>query len=381
MRVLFIFGTRPEAIKLAPVIKEAEKSELLESLVLVTGQHREMLDQALGLFGIEPDADLDMMGKGSDLTEIGARFLQGIGKALVGIRPDYVIVQGDTTTTLMASMAAFYQGIPIAHVEAGLRSYDNYQPFPEEVNRRLVSVLARLHFVATERAKKNLLREGVAPENIFLTGNPIIDSLMSIISENGRYKKNLPKTNGGPLVLVTAHRRENWGRPLKNICEAINLLVDCHSDLEIVFPVHLNPVVRQEILTVIKAKDRVYLVDPFDYATFIALMNRCSLILTDSGGIQEEAISLGKSVLVMREVTERQEAVEVGAAELVGTDPKVIVSTASKYLENKNGHKNPVNNPFGDGRAAKRIIRILERIDSGDVSGLEKTGDEMEIII
>jgi len=367
IKVATIFGTRPEAIKLAPVIQEMERREEIDPVVLVTGQHRDMLDQALEVFDIVPDIDLDLMEEGNDLIDNTSSFIKAIGQKLNGLALDYIVVQGDTTSAFIASLAAFYLKIPIGHVEAGLRSHDKDQPFPEEINRRLISVIADHHFAPTDLAKANLLNEGVKPDKIFLTGNPIIDSLEMVLKGDEKFTDDLGMdlSNGKPWILVTAHRRENWGKPLEDICRSINSIIETRADVEIVFPVHLNPTVKAEVELSISDDPRIHLLPPLKYSTFIQIMNHSSLILTDSGGIQEEAVSLNKDVLVMREVTERKEAVDVGAAELVGSDPEVIVEAVTRLLNkpNKEPSKGKIKNPYGDGMAAKRIVGII--VESG----------------
>lgn len=370
MKVLTILGTRPEAIKLAPVIRELKNQAIFESKVLVTGQHREMLDQALAVFDIKPDFDLKIMRRNQDLFDITARLLSGVKTVLQQEQPDFVLVQGDTTTTFGAALASFYQKIPIGHIEAGLRSFDNRHPFPEEINRKLTSILTDIHFVPTKRASENLLREGVPAYKIFQTGNPIIDALFLVLENKKPNLAKLPTVaDGKRLILITAHRRENWGEPLEDICRAVNLLIQRHPDIEVVFPVHLNPKIKKMTSDVLGDNRRVNLIEPCDYATFVHLMNKSYLILTDSGGIQEEAVSLSKPVLVMREVTERPESIEVGTSRLVGTDPETIAAAASRLLERKDEYERArrTANPFGDGKAAHRIVSILTKIARSEI--------------
>ncbi len=370
IKVATIFGTRPEAIKLAPVIKEMVRSENIDPIVIVTGQHREMLDQALGVFDIVPDIDLDLMEKGNGLIENTSSFIKSIGSRISELDIDYIVVQGDTTSAFIASLVAFYLKIPVGHVEAGLRSHDKEQPFPEEINRRLISVIADHHFAPTELSKANLIDEGVSPDEIFLTGNPIIDSLEMVLEseEDNPDDLGLDLGNGRSWILVTAHRRENWGKPLEDICRTINDIVKTNKNVEVIFPVHLNPTVKAEVDLTISDDPRIHLDSPLKYSTFMRIMSQTSLILTDSGGIQEEAVSLNKDVLVMRDVTERKEAVAIGAAELVGSDPVVIAEAVDRLLgkPDKERSMSEIKNPFGDGKAAKRIVSIITEYGSKD---------------
>lgn len=359
-----VFGTRPEAIKLAPVIKELErhKGEIV-SEVCVTAQHREMLDPFLNLFQIKPDHDLNIMQSNQSLFDVTTKALSSLKDVLEAERPDIVLVQGDTTTAFAAALAAFYLKIKIGHVEAGLRSEDKYNPFPEEINRRLISHLADVHFAPTALAKENLLADGINSSSIFVTGNTVIDALFMIL-ECTKTQDPLADLRLDPrkrLVLVTAHRRESFGKGLANICQALKEIVQRTPDVEIVYPVHLNPNVRSTVERLLAGVDRIRLIEPLDYVAFVHLMNRACLILTDSGGIQEEAPSLGKPVLVLRELTERPEAVEAGAAKLVGTDPQRIVAETMKLLNSSRASSSFVakQNPFGDGHAAERIVEIL----------------------
>lgn len=386
MKIMSIFGTRPEAIKLAPVVKALERrQDIFSSRVLVTAQHREMLDQALELFHIEPDIDLDLMRPDQSLFEMGSRLLKGIGRVLEVEKPDFILVQGDTASTFTATLAAFYLKIPVGHVEAGLRTFNKHHPFPEEINRRLTGVLADFHFVPTQRAKENLLNEGVNASSIFHTGNTIIDALNLVRKKSA--VSNLPDlhpTDSNRLILVTAHRRENWGGPLENICKALNHLVETYADVEVVFPVHLNPNVRKTVQNYLSRTKKIHLIEPCDYGQFVKLMTKSYLILTDSGGIQEEALSLGKPVLVMRDVTERLESIEYGAATLIGTDTQKIISSASFFLENEMEYEmvKRIANPYGDGKAAQRIVNILAQINGEKslVAEAELT-DSFEIVI
>lgn len=369
-KVAFIFGTRPEAIKLAPVIRELKKrSGQFEVRVIGTAQHREMLDQVLDLFGIELDYDLNVMRPDQSLFQVTTKVLQGLETLLTLEKPSVVIVQGDTTTTFVASLAAFYLQIPIGHVEAGLRTFDKHNPFPEEMNRHLTSVLAHYHFAPTERARQNLLREGIGTDSVFLTGNTVIDALLYIVDDGYSFAWH-PQLReidfeSKRVIVVTAHRRESFGRPMQDVFLALRDVVSQNRDMEIVFPVHLNPNVQRMAHKVLGDVDRIHLIEPLSYSPFVQLMNKSYLILTDSGGIQEEAPSLGKPVLVLRQVTERPEAIEAGTARLVGTGRELIVQTVQKLLDDRQeyGQMARIANPFGDGRAAQRIVDIL--LDAG----------------
>ena len=376
IHILTVFGTRPEAIKLAPVIRALDgRSDQFRSSVCVTAQHREMLDQVLHLFSIRPDYDLDIMKPKQDLYGITAEILLKFREVLRKVQPDLILVQGDTTTTFAASLSAFYERIRIGHVEAGLMTYDKYKPFPEEINRHLTSVLADYHFAPTDRARLHLVKEGFPEENVFVTGNTVIDALFLIVkgqsTPEGRermktfFSKEFPPSAPVQrLILVTAHRRESFGEGFENICLALREIALRNPDVHIVYPVHLNPNVREPVYRIVGGLDRVHLLEPLEYEPFVHLMNRSYFILTDSGGIQEEAPSLGKPVLVMREVTERPEALEAGTARLVGSKKESIIREAQKLLDNpaeyqKMAHKK---NPYGDGRASERIVEILARL-------------------
>jgi UDP-N-acetylglucosamine 2-epimerase (non-hydrolysing) len=361
--VLTIFGTRPEAVKLAPVIKELERHPGFASRVCVTAQHREMLDPFLKLFEIVPDYDLNVMQPRQSLFDVTSRVLLGLEGVLEEEKPDVVLIQGDTTTAFAGALAAFYAKKKIGHVEAGLRTKDRYNPFPEEINRRLVTHLADLHFAPTERARANLLAEGIRDEMVFVTGNTVIDSLLMTLGRT-KGQDHLPDVLDDPgrkLILVTAHRRESFGTGLANITQALREIAARADDVEIVYPVHLNPNVRSAVEGALRGVARVHLIEPVDYVAFVHLMERAFLILTDSGGIQEEAPSLNKPVLVMREVTERPEAVEAGAAKLVGTSSGTIVEETLRLLRDGEEYDRmaKAGNPFGDGHAAERIVRAL----------------------
>jgi len=366
-RVMFCFGTRPEAIKLAPVIQElARQPREFEPVVLVTAQHRHMLDQVLRVFEIRPDYDLNLMKPGQSLGGVTAGVLHGVERVLRQVQPDVVVVQGDTTSAFAAALAAFYGRVPVGHVEAGLRTNDKYSPYPEEMNRRLVSSLADLHFAPTRAARENLLREGVPRGRIRVTGNTVVDALKAIRRSNSSWR--VPVLDGiatdRRVILVTAHRRESFGPGFVRICRALRMLVERNPDVEVVYPVHPNPNVRKPVCAILGGVPRVYLIKPLEYLPFVRLMERAYLILTDSGGIQEEAPALGKPVLVMRDVTERPEAVEAGTAKLVGTDAEAMVSATERLLRSTAAYRKMARarNPFGDGRASARIAVALRQL-------------------
>ncbi|CEP68431.1 UDP-N-acetylglucosamine 2-epimerase [Moorella glycerini] len=365
LKVLTVFGTRPEAIKMAPVVKELTRyPEEFTCQVAVTAQHREMLDQVLHLFQIQPDYDLDIMRPRQTLEEVTTRALNGLAGVLKTSRPDVVLVHGDTTTTFVAALAAFYQQISVGHVEAGLRTGDRYAPFPEEMNRRLAGALADIHFAPTATARDNLLREGIPAEHIYVTGNTVIDALKATVrpgycfSDPRLQELDFQKWR---VILVTAHRRENWGEPMREIFTALRDLVKRYEDTVVVFPVHYNPRVRELAGEILGNRERVYLIDPLDYEPFVNLMARSYLVLTDSGGLQEEAPALGKPVLVLREVTERPEAVAAGTVRLVGTGYQEILAAAGELLEDREIYLRMAHaiNPYGDGQASRRIRGAL----------------------
>lgn len=366
MKVALIIGTRPEAIKLAPVaLAMRQMPDTFHPTLVATAQHREMLDQVLTLFDLQPDYDLDIMQPDQSPFEVTTGVLTRLQPVLQTERPDLVMVQGDTTSTFAGALAAFYLKIPVAHVEAGLRTHDKHQPFPEEINRHLVSVLADWHFAPTEWARANLLREGMPPERIFVTGNTVVDALQMILS---RPAPPLPAfvTHLAPeqrLLLVTAHRRENWGQPLRRICHALRTLVQRFPEVVVAFSVHLNPNVQSIVRQELRDASRIHLLEPVAYAAFVHLMARAHLILTDSGGIQEEAPSLSKPVLVLREVTERPEGVEAGVLKVVGTDSDRIVAETARLLADEAiyGEMAQRRNPYGDGHAAGRIVEVLRQ--------------------
>jgi len=371
-KILSVFGTRPEAIKMAPVVKELAKySDVFDSRVCVTAQHRQMLDQVLHLFNIRPDYDLDIMKPGQSLTDVTCNVLQGLVPLLAEFRPDVVLVHGDTTTTMAASLAAYYQKIAVGHVEAGLRTGNIYSPWPEEMNRRLTGAITRYHFAPTDRSRQNLLHEGVDDKTILVTGNTVIDALLDIVQKvrsdvvlQGEMAERFSCLDPNKrLILVTGHRRENFGQGFEQICRALKAIVEAHKDVEIAYPVHLNPNVQEPVNRILKGVDCVHLIAPQDYLPFVYLMDRSYLIITDSGGVQEEAPSLGKPVLVMRDTTERPEAVTAGTVKLVGTDSAKIVSEASALLTDTELYKTMTmaHNPYGDGTAAAMIVEFLQR--------------------
>jgi UDP-N-acetylglucosamine 2-epimerase (non-hydrolysing) len=360
-RILTVFGTRPEAIKLAPVILELEKHpDRFESLVCVTAQHREMLDQVLGWFRIKPAYDLDLMQPDQGLAEFASRALVSVSDLLKKVGPDVVLVQGDTTTVMIAALSAFYQQIPVGHVEAGLRTRHRYNPFPEEINRRMAGVLTTFHFAPTARAAAALRAEQVPEENIFVTGNTVVDAMLMTVQRPVELEVDL-RWEGRRLILVTAHRRESFGAPFESLCLALRDIAERNSEVEIVYPVHLNPNVRAPVRRILAEHPRIHLLDPLRYEQFVHLMAKAHFILTDSGGIQEEAPVLGKPTLIMRETTERPEAVEAGTGRLVGTDRERIVAEAERLLHNEEDYRAmaQAGSPFGDGHAAERIVNIL----------------------
>lgn len=354
--VMTVFGTRPEAVKMAPLVLALKACPEFDTALTVTAQHREMLDQVLDLFGLVPDHDLDLMKAGQTLTDITGRVLTNLAPVLAERRPSLVLVHGDTTTTFAASLASFYEKIPVGHVEAGLRTPDRYNPFPEEMNRRLTTQLSSLHFAPTETSVENLLRDGVDPEGIYKTGNTVIDALLMTAK-----KQPSGETGGKRQILVTAHRRENWGEPMGNICRAVRRLVETHEDVTVLFPIHRNPVVRETANAILGGHPRISMIEPLEYAPFVAAMRDSYLILTDSGGVQEEAPSLGKPVLVMRTTTERPEAIDAGTVKLVGVDEETIFQTANTLLNDQAAYDAMARsvNPYGDGHACERIVQAV----------------------
>ncbi|MEO8014466.1 MAG: UDP-N-acetylglucosamine 2-epimerase (non-hydrolyzing) [Polaromonas sp.] len=368
-KILLVFGTRPEAIKMAPLVKLLQALPVFDVKVCVTAQHRQMLDQVLNLFDIQPDYDLNLMKPGQDLYDITSGVLMGLKSVLSEWCPDAVLVHGDTSTTFAATLAAFYQRIPVGHVEAGLRTGDLYSPWPEEANRKLTSALANWHFTPTTTSRSNLLKEGIAAESIYVTGNTVIDALLQVKKKivaspvlMQQFEKDFNFLDATKkLVLVTGHRRENFGQGFEQICQALVRIAAGHADVQLVYPVHLNPQVQEPVRRLLGEVGNVYLIEPLDYLPFVYLMDKSTLILTDSGGIQEEAPSLGKPVLVMRDTTERPEAVEAGTARLVGTDADEIAGQAGLLLSNIEAYEAMAfaHNPYGDGFACERIAQTL----------------------
>lgn len=367
-KISLIFGTRPEAIKLCPLVLELKKHPEFEAHVCVTGQHREMLDQVLEVFEVTPDVDLKLMQPDQTLASITARAITAIDGYLADYKPDMVIVQGDTTTSFCGALAAFYRRIPVGHVEAGLRTWNKYSPFPEEINRVMTSRIADLHFAPTQWSKENLLKEGVPEDRIFVTGNTVIDALhiaVEKVRENPPDVPGVPREllNGDtrPMVLITGHRRENFGDGFRNICQAISDLAERFPDTAFVYPVHLNPNVRKPVFDLLSGRANIHLIEPLSYLPFVALMNRSTIVLTDSGGVQEEAPGLGKPVLVTRDTTERPEAVEAGTVKLMGTDREMIFDNVATLLSDKQAYEamSRAINPYGDGKACPRIVNAL----------------------
>ncbi len=371
-KIITIFGTRPEAIKMAPLVKELEKREEIESKVCVTAQHRQMLDQVLEYFNIKPDYDLNIMKSKQSLTGITNRVLEGLEEVFKEEKPDMILVHGDTTTTFAGALAAFYQQIKVGHVEAGLRTFDKYFPFPEEMNRKLTGALADLHFSPTKGSKENLLKEGVSEDIIYITGNTVIDAMLHTVKENYIFEHdelNKIDYKNKKVIMITAHRRENWGEGIENICTALNKIVEENEDVELVYLVHLNPIVKDVVFEKLGGNPRIHLLPPQDTQETHNLMNKCFMVMTDSGGLQEEAPHLGKPVLVLRDVTERPEAVEYGTVKLVGTDVEKIVCEANNLINNEEAYEamSKAVNPYGDGKASERIAdAILRYFDLSD---------------
>lgn len=367
-KVMTVFGTRPEAIKMAPVVLELQKhGDKIDTIVAVTAQHREMLDQVLGLFKIKPDYDLDIMAQGQTLYDITARALLGLRDIMEKEKPDIVLVHGDTTTTFSGALAAYYQQIPVGHVEAGLRTGDIYSPFPEEMNRKLTGAITAFHFSPTSSAKENLLRENVPADHIYVTGNTVIDALVKTVKAEYIFDNKMLQHidyDHQRVILVTTHRRENLGEPMRHVYRALRRIVMEYPDVEIVFPVHKNPLVRKVVTEELEKIDRVHLIDPLDYEPFVNLIARSALVLTDSGGIQEEAPSLGKPVLVLRSTTERPEAVTAGTVKLIGTDESAVYEETRRLLADPAAYATMSNavNPYGDGLASKRIVTTLLQV-------------------
>ena len=372
-KILFVFGTRPEAIKMAPVIKAFKDEKIFDTKVCVTAQHRQMLDQVLDIFDIKPDYDLNIMERGQDLFDITANVLSGMKNVLSEYSPDLVLVHGDTSTTSATAIAAFYQKIKVGHVEAGLRTGNIYSPWPEEVNRQISGVIANYHFAPTTTSLENLLKENKNKENILVTGNTVIDALFLVldkIEKDEKLKNKILKSisdqykfnNDRKIILVTGHRRENFGEGFTNICKALKKIADSNHDVDIVYPVHLNPNVQKPVKNILSNSKNIYLIDPLSYENFIYLMSKSYFIITDSGGVQEEAPSLGKPVLVLRNTTERPEAVEAGTVKLVGTNFEAIVKESQKFLDDEKEYKkmSKAHNPYGDGSASKRIVNFFK---------------------
>ena len=358
-KVMLVFGTRPEAIKMCPLVNELKKRKKLETIVCVTGQHRQMLDQVLKVFNVVPDYDLSIMRDKQTLFDVTINILENIKQVLEAVKPDVVLVHGDTSTTFVTALACFYLQIAVGHVEAGLRTYNIFSPYPEEFNRQAVSIISRYNFAPTELSKKNLLKEGKKEETIFVTGNTAIDALKTTVCDE---YPELEWAKGSRLILITAHRRENLGEPMKNMFRAIRRVMDEHSDIKAIYPIHMNPVVRETANDILGDDERIHIIEPLDVLDFHNFQARSHLILTDSGGIQEEAPSLGKPVLVMRDTTERPEGIEAGTLKLVGTEEEVIYRNFKELLENRESYERMAHasNPYGDGKACQRIADILE---------------------
>lgn len=360
IKVMTIFGTRPEAIKMAPLVKELENREKIKSIVCVTAQHREMLDQVLEVFDIKPDYDLNIMKQGQSLSEITSRVLMGLEEIIQKEKPNIILVHGDTTTTFAGALAAFYNNVDIGHVEAGLRTWNKYSPFPEEMNRQMVDRMSDMYFAPTEVSKNNLIKENIDIDKIYVTGNTAIDAMKTTVNDN-YYNEIFDWVGNDKLILLTAHRRENLGEPMRNIFRAVKRIVIEHSDIKVIYPIHLNPKVREVANEVFEGIDRIKLIEPLEVFDFHNFINKSYLILTDSGGIQEEAPSLGKPVLVLRDTTERPEGVEAGTLKLVGTDEDTIYIETNKLLNNKNEYNkmSMASNPYGDGSASRYIVDAI----------------------
>ena len=370
-KVFLVFGTRPEAIKMYPVYKALKAYNDIQTKVVITSQHQEMLLQVINLFNIDVNYDLHVMEDKQTLTKITVNVLKGLKEIFEIDKPDLTLVHGDTTTTFTSALASFYEKIPVGHVEAGLRTYNKFSPFPEEMNRKLTDNLSDLYFAPTERAREALIKEGVDDKKIFVTGNTVVDALLEIVKKD--IKVSLPFDENTRFIVVTAHRRENWGKPMEHICKAVDIISKKFTDYKIIFSVHKNPIVRETVNRILKDNKNVFLVEPMDYLTFIKLLSKSTLILTDSGGIQEEAPTLKKPVILMRETTERPEAVESGAVKLVGTDTNKIVEEVSNLLSNDSYYQKMITNknPFGDGLAGERIAKIVHNfLFNGGTNGL-----------
>lgn len=360
-KIMLVFGTRPEAIKMCPLVNELKTRKGLETIVCVTGQHRQMLDQVLNVFNVKPDYDLSIMKEKQNLFDVTVNILERIKEVLEKEKPDVVLVHGDTSTTFVTALACFYLQIPVGHVEAGLRTYNIYSPYPEEFNRQAVSIISKFNFAPTELSKSNLVKEGKDEKTIYVTGNTAIDALKTTVKSDYTHS-DLEWANGSRLIMITAHRRENLGEPMKNMFRAIKRVIDEHDDVKAIYPIHMNPVVRDTAKEIFGDDDRIRIIEPLEVIDFHNFLNRSFMILTDSGGIQEEAPSLGKPVLVMRDTTERPEGIKAGTLKLVGTDEETIYSNFKLLLENKEEYEkmSKASNPYGDGFACKRIADILE---------------------
>lgn len=378
LKVMTVFGTRPEAIKMCPLVLEMKKyPDLIEPLVAVTAQHREMLDQVLELFQIKPDYDLNIMTSGQTLYDVTTRALMGLKEVMEEAKPDIVLVHGDTTTTFAGALAAFYAQIPVGHVEAGLRTGNKYSPYPEEMNRKLTGAIADMHFAPTAISKQNLLKENVNPDNILVTGNTVIDALQATVQKDYVFEDaefNKVFESGRRLILMTTHRRENLGEPMRHVYKALKSVLETHEDVEAIFPVHKNPKVREIVQQELGGLDRVHLIEPMDYEPFANLMAKVDIVLTDSGGIQEEAPALGKPVLVLRDTTERPEAVSAGTVLLVGTAYEDVLRETNMLLDNAEHYREMAEaaNPYGDGKACARIIRAILKKYGYDVENFEE---------
>ncbi len=364
LKVLTVFGTRPEAIKMAPLIKKMGEHEQIESMVCITAQHREMLDTVIDLFKINPNYDLNIMKHGQSITDITVKVLRGMEDILTREKPDIVLVHGDTSTTFVGALAAFYQKIKVGHVEAGLRSGNIYSPYPEEMNRILTTNLASIHFAPTRGNYNNLIKEGIEPEKIFITGNTVIDALLSVVKNDYTFENNILNKmdyKNKKVIIMTCHRRENWGRPMENVFMAVREIVEENDNVEIIFPVHLNPDIHKPAKRIMGERGNIHLIEPLEYEEFANLLNKAYLVLTDSGGIQEEAPALGKPVLVMREETERPEAVEAGTVKVIGTEKENIKRETGVLLNDLNEYNAMANsiNPYGDGTASEKIVNFL----------------------
>ena len=361
IKVMSIFGTRPEAIKMAPLVKELERRKEIESIVCVTAQHREMLDQVLETFQIKPDYDLNIMKQGQTLGDVTTRALNGLEEVIKEVKPDIVLVHGDTTTTFAGALAAFYNQVAIGHVEAGLRTNDKYSPFPEEMNRQMVDCMSDMYFAPTEISKENLLKENISEEKIYVTGNTAIDAMSTTVDENYKHKELEWIKPNEKMILLTAHRRENLGEPMRHIFRAIRKIVDEFNDVKVIYPIHMNPKVREVANEVFEGCNKVKLIEPLEVFDFHNFQNKSYIILTDSGGIQEEAPSLGKPVLVLRDTTERPEGIKAGTLKLVGTNEETIYEETKKLLNDKDEYEKMAHatNPYGDGHASKRIVDAI----------------------